>query len=76
MLASPETLASGYIVSGFPEGNTHTHTYTPNSTLKKPFTGCNELLHMFAVSLVGLLKSLSRLTLQSDLFKTQRDAEI
>lgn len=31
---------------------------------------------MFVVSLVGLLKSLSRLTLQSDLFKTQRDAEI
>ena len=72
MLASPETLASGYTVSGFP----HTHTYMPNSILKKSFTGCNELLHKFVVSLVGLLKSLSRLTLQSDLFKTQRDAEI
>lgn len=66
----------------FSRGNTHGHTHThpsPQTSPEKPFTGVggvNELLYMFIVRLAGLLKSPSRLTLQSNLFTTLRNADI
>lgn len=52
-----------------------THTHTPKSVLKSHYWRYNEQLHTFIGRLADLPKSLSRLIVQSNLFKTWRDTE-
>lgn len=68
---SPRSISLWLHVSlWFSKGNTHVSTHTYIYTHQSQFCkaihwGYKELLHMYVVRLTGLLKSLSRLTLQS-----------